>query len=252
MYIFLIIVFIIIMILVFKKINREALEYKELNVKEDNKELSKIALRNFDESNSAMSKERQESLLIDDNNQKIKNFISAMSLSELTAIMPLEAFARIPHTRKAIEEEVFKEIKNGTISFKVNNGVYYIDSDNALENDRDYYNDDFKERKDDTLALEPIQKTDGQITKNMDFFNNLCYNDIEQILSEDDDSFQVPERTLEERIIEVLSYDISKKNIVYFEMLLDEYNNLDGLEKHKISRKYTSQLEAMLNKARLL
>lgn len=254
MNIFLILTFVIIMILIFKKINRNALEYKELNVKEENEELSKIALRNFDESNSAMSKERQESLLIDDNNQKIRNFISAMSLSELTAIMPLEAFARIPHTRKAIEEEVFNEIKNGTINFKVNNGVYYIDSDNALENDRDYYNDDFKEREDDLLSLEPIQKIDGQITKNMDFFNNLCYNDIEQMLSEDDDddTFIIPQRTLEERIIEALSYDISKKNIVYFEMLLDEYNQLDGIEKHKIGRKYTSQLEAMLNKSKSL
>lgn len=253
MYIIFIIITIIIITIIIKKINKNTLIYNEINVKEENKELSKIALKNFDESNNIMSKKRQESILIDDNNQKIKNFISAMSLSELTSIMPLEAFARIPHTRKAIEEEVFNEIKNGKINFKVNNSVYYIDSDNALENNKDYYNDNFKERTDDLLYLEPIQKTNDQIIKNIDLFNNLCYNDIEQILAEDnDDSFTFPERTLEERIIDILSYDISKKNIVYFEMLLNEYNNLDQLEKSKINRKYTSELERMLNKAKLL
>ena len=35
-------------------------------------------------------------------------------------------------------------------------------------------------------------------------------------------------------------------------LLLNEYNTLDQLEKSKINRKYTSELERMLNKAKLL
>ena len=149
---------------------------------------------------------------------------------------------------------MFNKIISGDIILKNNNLIYYVDSDKIAENDKEYYYEDIKERKDDIKHFEPITRNDG-ISKQMTIFNTKNdYVDIDTKIKDkmkenQNKKLEQNENTLEEKIKYAITLEPTKQNYLTFKLLLDEYNSLDFDNKLKINRKYTSQLESLKNKA---
>lgn len=182
-------------------------------------------------------------------NEKIRSFVEKMTLNELMQLLPEEIFNNTPKKRNLLNEALIKEIQEGRVEMKMSEGHYYVDSDRILENDKDYYYDGINERKSNVKHFSPIVR-DTSISRNMDIFANINYDDINiDEIDETDKNIKEEIPSLEEKIKYALTLEPIKKNYTTFNTLLSEYNNLDFDSKIKISRKYTSELESLKNKA---
>lgn len=206
--------------------------------KEENEEIMKQKNIEASVSNNVYEKIEEEN-----KKQKIRNYVEEMTLFELQQMLPDDIFTKLPKTRAAMVNEVIRLIDEGQIEFKNNNSSYYVNSDKIAENDKDYYNKDFKEKEDDIKHFKSIRKDTG-ISINMDIFNNIQIPNENIIETKEETSID-----LEEKIKYALTLEPTRKNLNTFNALLNEYKNLDFDSKSKISRKYTSELEALKNKA---
>lgn len=155
-----IIIFFIIVIIIFAIIIiRKIFKYKFMNnsQKENINSLSDDIYKKIENENKEI---------------KIRSYVEKMTLNELTQLLDEDVFKNIPKKRSSIEDEVVKKILNNEIEFKNNNLSYYVDSDKILENDKDYYNKGFKEKKDDIKHFKSIVKK-GPTYINMDLFSSI-------------------------------------------------------------------------------
>lgn len=186
--------------------------------------------------------------------EKIRSYVEKMTLNELMQLLPDEIFSNTPKKRNLLNEALINEIYKGNVNVKISERHYYVDSDKTLENDKDYYYEGISERQNNIKKFEPIVKQNNGISINMDIFSNVSFDDIneKEEIKENKKVISDEIKSLEEKIKFAITLEPIKKNATTFSALLNEYNNLSIDEKVKISRKYTSKLEALKNKTERL
>lgn len=114
-----------------------------------------------DEGISDIKPEKTKSLEEEYRREKITSYVEKMSLGEVMQLIPEGILKNIPKKRDILNETLINEIMCGKIEFREDESIHYVASDRILENDRDYYIEGIKEKKDDLLHFESIRKNNG-------------------------------------------------------------------------------------------